>query len=207
MRLECQCQRKEKKNMESTIYRSRKHLILLYPDTECYETCVSRVKDNYDYCYITHDRDLDKQGNIKKPHTHLIIYSKNAIWNTSLSTTLGVDIRFIQKIRNDELTLQYLLHHNEPLKSQYSITEVLGTPSVLKKLENALNNDDLSESEKSLKIIEYIETSNYLTYSELAKYCGINDMWDILRRNSYYFIKLVDEHNQFLYNNIDNFRK
>lgn len=105
--------------MKSINYRSRKHLLLLYPDTEGFENCVKSVKDNYDYCYITHDKDIDKTGQILKPHIHMIIYSKNAIWNTALASTLNIDLRFIQKIRNDEQTLQYLLHFNEPTKHQF----------------------------------------------------------------------------------------
>ena len=181
--------------MKSINYRSRKHLLLLYPDTSDHLTCVNFVKDNYDYVYITHDKDTDDQGNILKPHIHMIIYTNNATWNTAISSILNLDLRFIQKVRNDDQVLQYLIHYNQPTKYQYDPDDLIGTERIIKRLKNIITNIDMSESEKAIKIVEYIENSDIITYTDLAKYCAINDIWDILRRNSYYFIKLIDEHN------------
>lgn len=175
-------------------FRSRKFLLLLYiSDTT--EKIIEYIKLNYDYIYINHNKDLKNDDTEKKEHIHLVLFCKNAKWNTALSTELGIDIRFIQKINNDDCILMYLLHKDKLEKYQYDIRELKGTPKIIKKVENLLKNRDNTESEKVVELLDFIHNSGPLLIKDFAFYCASIDNWDIFRRSALIFIKIIEEHN------------
>ena len=52
---------------------SRSFLGVLYPDSTSYvfDDVLVRLKDTFpELAYITHDRDVDDNGELKKPHVH-----------------------------------------------------------------------------------------------------------------------------------------
>ena len=114
-------------------YRSRKHCILLYPDDVNYNTYMDNLK-SYDFAYIIHDKDKNDNGELKKQHTHVVLTSKNAIWNSALSVELGIPMNYIQQCRNEESALNYLVHFNDCDKYQYSLDEVKGSVNIKNKL-------------------------------------------------------------------------
>ena len=176
--------------------RSRKFCLLLYPlEDESHKNAIEYIKKNYDYALIVHDKDFySDTGEIKKSHTHVVISFNNAKWNTAVSEELGISINYIQKCRDFELALDYLIHLNDDSKHQYSIDEVKG--NLKQKLEKIIKNNNKDENEKANELITYIE--NYigiLRVSEFAKYSSDIGMWDVFRRASIIYLKLIEEHN------------
>lgn len=179
-------------------YRSRKFCILLYPEDNTHIEALEFIKNHYDYAYILHDKDWDKNGEIKKEHYHIVINCPNAIWNTALSVKLGIEINYIQNCRNYDLALNYLIHMNDDTKHQYDIEEVKGT--LVEKIKKALNNDDVAEDEKVMIMINYLESTQDLSFKSFVIYACNNGYYDVFRRSATIFIKLLDEQRAIIYN-------
>ena len=178
-------------------YRSRSHCLLLYPEDKTHMEALNYIKQYYDYAYILHDKDYYDDGTIKKPHYHVIITFKNAKWNTSVSEELKITTNYIEQCRNLELALEYLIHRNEETKYQYDIDEVKGT--LKQKLIKYLNQNDLDENDKVYELYKFINESEKRIYLyEFVDYCVKMGMWDIFRRSSLIFIKLIEEHNSLV---------
>lgn len=177
-------------------YRSRKFCILLYMDNDEHRNVLELIRNNYEYALIKHDKDIDeKTGELKKTHIHVVLSLENAKWNTALSTTLNLDVRFIQKCRNEENALNYLIHLNDDNKHQYDINEIEATNYLKSKLENQFFNNDKNEHEKILELINYIKSNKYISITEFSDYCAVCGRWDVFRRSALIFMRIIEEHN------------
>lgn len=186
-------------------YRARVHMLLLYPDNESHVDVLSKITKSYDYAGITHDRDTwtaedekknpeHKQGELKKEHIHIVLRTPNATWNTAICKELGLEEKFCEQVKNIDRALQYLLHYNEPDKTQYSIDDVYG--GLRTKLIESIKKNEKSEGEKVVELLEYIEKyEGHLTITEFAKYCAMNGYWAEFRRSGAIFCKIIDESN------------
>ena len=174
-------------------YRSTKHALMLYPDDEKHVNALDCIK-SYDYAIILHDKDTDDDGIIKKSHYHVIIRTQNATWNTSLAKEFGITSNYIQRVRNMELALEYLIHYNEENKFQYPIDDVKG--SLKKVMVEYINKDGKTEGEKVTILINYIQEQKHLTITEFSTYCASAGYWDVYRRSANIFINIIKEHNE-----------
>lgn len=174
-------------------YRSRRFGILLYPDCESHRYAIDHIVD-YSYAMILHDKDVNEDGEILKPHYHVVLLFKNAIWNTALAKELQIELNYIQQIRNEEAALQYLIHWNEPKKYQYAVDCVSGP--LRQRLIQSLRKD-LNENEKVKEMLVYLTTlEHHITIVEFSQYCSENGYWDVFRRASVIFLRVIDEHNK-----------
>lgn len=186
-------------------YRARVHMLLLYPDNESHVEVLSKITKSYDYAGITHDRDTwtaddekknpeHKQGALKKEHIHVVLRTPNATWNTAICKELGLEEKFCEQVKNIDRALQYLLHYNEPDKTQYSIEDVYG--GLRTKLIESIKKNEKSEGEKVVELIEYIETQTTpISIKQFASYCAKNGYWSEFRRSATIFLKVLEEHN------------
>lgn len=172
--------------------------LVLYPDEDpTHKFALEFIKENYsNYAYIMHDKDILEDGSSKKIHYHIVISFKNYRWRNAIANELNINPNYIEKIRNLENSLKYLIHYNNSNKYQYDIDEVQGT--LKHKLENYINSQDKTESEKVLELLEYIENcKGYIKLTDFIKYVCNNNMYDIYRRSATTFVKLLEEHNYF----------
>lgn len=169
--------------------------LILYPDEDItHKKALEFIKLNYDYAYIVHDKDYNELGVIKKSHVHIIVSFHNAKWNTAFAEEIGISENYIQSIRNYENCLEYLIHYNDLDKHQYDISEVKG--SLKDKLIRFLNNDEKDENEKCIELIQYIENyKGFISVTQFSYYCCSIGMWDVFRRASYLYLRIIDEHN------------
>lgn len=186
-------------------YRARVHMLLLYPDNESHVEVLSKITKSYDYAGITHDRDTwtaddekknpqHKQGELKKEHIHIVLRTPNATWNTAICKELGLEEKFCEQVKNIDRALQYLLHYNEPDKTQYSIDDVYG--GLRTKLAESIQKQEKSEGEKVVELIAFIRNSEkVITITEFAEYCAKNGYWAEFRRSGAIFVKILDEQN------------
>lgn len=187
-------------------YRSRLHMLLLYPDNENHVEVLAKISKTYDYAGISHDRDYwtekdekknpeHKAGELKKEHIHIVLRTPNATWNTAICKDLGLEEKFCEKVDNFDKALQYLIHYNEPDKFQYSVEDVYG--GLRKRLKESIAKNEKSEGEKVCDLIEYIEKQEErITIKAFASYCASNGYWAEFRRSASIFIKIIEEHNQ-----------
>lgn len=180
-------------------YRNRRHAVLLYPDCSDHVSALSLIEKTYDYCYILHDKDTNEDGSLKKPHWHVVISCKHAVWNTALSKDLDIPLNYIQEIRNIDLMLEYLIHANEEDKHQYSLDDVKGSANLKQKLKKNLEIDTLSEGDKVIELIEIIEnTDKVISISSFSRACATMGRWDVFRRSGAIFLKMIEEKNKKL---------
>lgn len=178
-------------------YRSRKHGLLLYPEDSTHVEALEKIK-SYDYALICHDKDKDDKGELKKAHWHVVINLKNARWRNAVAEDLGITPNYIRPIGNEEKALEYLIHFNEEEKHQYPIKEVEGP--LKKRLERYIQQDDTPEEDKVEGMIAHILAQNKrVKVTDFALYCAKKGVWDVFRRSSVIFCKILEEHNQGVY--------
>lgn len=172
--------------------------LVLYPSEDpTHKHALDFIKENYKkYAFIKHDSDVLDDNTLKKEHYHVVISFSNYRWRSAISNELGITPNYIEKVRNLENALKYLIHYNNSNKYQYDINQVQGTLKT--KLETFINNEDKTESEKVLELLEYIDSvESYIRLSDFIKFCCSSNLYDIYRRSATTFIKLLDEHNYF----------
>lgn len=84
-----------------------------------------------DYAYIKHDKDFNKEGVLKTPHIHLLIWNYQTRTRfITMINLLSVELNTnplaisIEKIVSLNGSMQYLLHKNDIDKTQYDINEI-----------------------------------------------------------------------------------
>lgn len=184
-------------------YKSRKFMVLLYPDCIEHMAALEKVKSGYEHIYITHDKDVytdgDHAGELKKSHIHLVIQFKNATWNSALAKELGIPVNYLQRVRNEEDALSYLIHYNEENKHQYSLTDCHGSSRMIAKLQKIIESNTLTESQKALQMIDVIDTADSkITVIGFARFAASADRWDVFRRSAGIFLKIIEEKNKIL---------
>ena len=179
-------------------FRDRKFALLLYPEDATHMQALEIIKKSYDYAAILHDKDLDEKGETKKSHYHVIITTgSNAKWSTAIIKELGIADNYIEKIKNLDRALEYLIHLNDDNKHQYPIDSVEGT--LRNRLNASMSASDKTEGEKVNDIADYIENSEKkISTMDMIRYASQNGMWDVLRRGGMLFIRALDEHNEHL---------
>lgn len=180
-------------------FRDRKFCLLLYPEDDSHVRALDIIKKTYDYAFILHNKDVNENsGEVKKEHWHVVIRTgENAIWNTALAKELNITDNYIQRCRNLDRALLYLLHYNDKEKAQYPIDEVKGL--LKKRLKIAISKDDKTEQEKAEILIDFIlsQTIQIRFTDVIKKACNLG-YYDTVRRSPMIFKKLVDEQNEQL---------
>lgn len=186
-------------------YRSRVHMLLLYPENELHRKAIEKIEQSYDYAMILHNRDCwsaedEKKnpehiaGELKKEHWHVVLRFNQAVWSTAICKELDIEHNYIENVKRFDNAIQYLIHYNDSDKVQYTIEEVKG--NLKTKLVESINKVEKSEGEKVIELIDYIEKQdNKITISQFASWCAQNGYWSEFRRSASIFIRILDEHN------------
>lgn len=100
---------------------------VLYPEDPKYKEYLNAILENFTrVTWCTHTRDLDEEGNTKKEHTHIIFkVGENARHRKKIAEIIGIPENMIEGC-NYKSQLLYLIHANNPEKTQYDISEVEG---------------------------------------------------------------------------------
>lgn len=173
--------------------RYRTFNLLLYPDNEKHLKAIERLKtDEFKSVGILHNCDVTADGELKKEHYHFIVKFVNNRTKSALAKDLDIEERFIDTTVNFNSSGKYLLHIGHPDKYQYDVDDLVGnlTANVIKLI------DDTTEDFKAVCIIDLLNDFDYyVTLSDLLRICSKKGLYSVLRRNSYYFIRVLEEHN------------
>lgn len=183
--------------MDCIKYRDRKYCMVLYPEDERHAQAVEKLSiGGYNYALVLHDRDVDDNGELKKPHWHIVVKFKNAVWNTSVAEQLGITVNYIESCKSLDSALLYLVHFGHDDKEQYELEEVKGPLSVA--LAGLLADDD--ESVRALNIYEMIANSpGIVTYTEIFVRVCKAGLYGDFRRMGSGVVTLIAEHNREFY--------
>lgn len=184
-----------------TKYRDRKFVAVLYPEDESHVDCMAKLQSGgYNFAAILHDQDVyedgDHKGELKKPHWHVVLRFKNAVWNTSIAKELGITPNYLEACKDVDASLLYLVHYGNSDKAQYEYENVFGPLRL--KLATLLSDTD--EGTRVLNIVEIVENSpGPIGYSELLKKAVAAGLYSDLRRMGHLATCLVREHNYECY--------
>lgn len=182
-------------------FRDRKFIAVLYPEDPTHAECIERLKTGgYNFAAILHDKDVyedgENKGELKKPHWHLVLRFKNAVWNTAVAKELGITPNYLEACKDFDNSLVYLVHYHNPEKAQYDFESVFGP--LKNKLATLLADTD--EGTRALQICEIIENSpGPIGYSELLKKAVSAGLYADLRRMGGFAVGLMREHNYECY--------
>lgn len=179
-------------------FKDRKFCLLLYPEEDNTHTkALEIIKENYDHAYIIHDQDLDKDDEFKKAHCHVVISIQgSAKWNTALAKDLGITENYIQKCRDLNKALKYLIHFDEPDKYQYNFEDVQGCKRLKDKLWALIVKADKSQEELSDEILDYIDNyGGIIKYKDFIRWINGNGLISTLKSLSGWYRDIIIEHN------------
>lgn len=179
-------------------FRARKFKLLAYPDSN--PDIIDDLKSyGWPFVAILHDKDKQKNGDLKKSHYHVFLQFSNACFNTSIAKQLKLDLRFVRKCESmdEKRFLAYLIHFGSKDKYKYSVDDLICSSEkmieLVKKACETLETEDLSESDKALKVLDLIRTHDNLTLSGLLELCCDAGLYDVFRRNATLFIQILKD--------------
>ena len=82
-------------------FRDRKFCAVLYPEDETHVAAIEKLKSGgYNFAAILHDKDVyedgEHKGETKKPHWHVVVRFKNAVWNTANAKRVGIQAQRVR---------------------------------------------------------------------------------------------------------------
>lgn len=149
----------------------------LYPDSESYdcETLLSTIRSKFfDWAYILHDKDVDINGELKKPHIHWVGRATPRCLSV-VSNFLGLPENDIEVVKNFDNMVMYLIHLNDIDKFQYSPDDVETNLPNIGQLLRRLSEGQIVKDLASAKMQK--------SWYDLVQYAVDIDSYDILRRN------------------------
>ena len=182
-------------------FRDRKFVAVLYPEDPTHAECMEKLKaGGYNFAAILHDKDVyedgEHAGELKKPHWHIVVRFKNAVWNTAIAKELGITPNYLEACKDVDASLLYLVHFENEEKAQYNYEEVFGPLRL--KLATLLSDTD--EGTRILNIVDIVESSpGPISCSELLKKAVAAGLYADLRRMGHLATCLVREHNYEIY--------
>ena len=182
-------------------FRDRKFVAVLYPEDPTHAACIEKLQSGgYNFAAILHDKDVyedgEHAGELKKPHWHIVVRFKNAVWNTAIAKELGITANYLEACKNVDASLLYLVHYGNDEKAQYDYEEVFGPMKL--KLASLLSDTD--EGTRVLNLVQIIEdTPGPIGYSELLKKAVAAGLYADLRRMGSFATGLMREHNYEIY--------
>ena len=182
-------------------FRDRKFCAVLYPEDETHVAAIEKLKSGgYNFAAILHDKDVyedgEHKGETKKPHWHVVVRFKNAVWNTAIAKELGIQPNYLEACANVDSALLYLVHFGNEDKFQYEYEAVFGPLRV--RLSTLLAEPD--EGARVLNLVDIVDNApGPIGYSELIKKAVAAGIYADLRRMGSIAVRLVNEHNYECY--------
>lgn len=140
---------------------------------------------------LYHDKDLDDNGALKKPHYHIILRFRENRWRSALANELGIAENYLQKTGRFSASAQYLLHAGCEDKHLYDRSELIGP--LADTVCNLLDRKD--ENARVVAMLDLLETCGYLSPSQASRLFAVNGYFFDFRRMGNLGLRILDEHN------------
>ena len=178
-------------------FRSRLYVAVLYPEDTTHADCMEKLKTNgYNFAAILHDKDVyedgENKGELKKPHWHIVLRFKNAVWSTAVAKELGIAPNYLEACKDQDAALLYLVHYSKEEKYQYEYEAVFGP--MKPKLGTLLADTD--EGTRALNVLDIITNSpGPIGYTELIRKAVSAGVYGDLIRMGSFAVGALREHN------------
>lgn len=157
----------------------RSFLGVLYPDAENYncDDVLARLKSFFpELAYIVHDMDVDKDGELKKPHIHWV-GQRSACSLDFVATSLEVPENTIEYCRKFKRSIRYLVHKDSPSKFQYDVEKIVTSFDLTRFFDDDYMNNMLDE------IVSFIFSDECTSFASLYGFCSRKGIQWVLTRN------------------------
>ena len=148
-----------------------------------------------EYAYILHEKDIEADGSLKKPHYHIYLKFTKRIRYRSIAKKFGIapNNALIQSCRNKILSIRYFVHLDDPEKYQYNTDELI-TANIDRDslLTLSYSSDEEKEKNDFYTIIDYI-ADNDVNYWSLIHFVLANNLIGTYRRCYSMFKDLLNE--------------
>lgn len=190
----------------------RQFNLLLYPDDPLYSLRLDTLNSNYRWVGIEHDRDIDADGEILKPHIHVVArlpsakpttlksfadrlqlpYELQRDENNKISAIVGCHA---EVCRNYQRSLRYLVHADDLDKYQYSTSSLFGSSEMIKDVLDAVKKKSIDE--KVIDLFDLLDNTHcYLNESEFARLVAGAGLWSALKSTPHWIIQpALEAHN------------
>lgn len=175
--------------MQKDGIKDRKYQGVLYPDSEsyCCDDVLNILKSTFpEFAYILHDKDVDENGELKKPHIHWVGRLKAARYLSALADDLGVAENMIERCRSFDAFIRYLTHIDDPDKFHYPLEAVISTFPI-----NKFFRDD--EEIQAGRLADYIIDARCSSMSNAVRWALKNGCWTTLRRSGSIWSAVISE--------------
>lgn len=200
-------------------FRNRQYCAVLYEEDKTHIQAIDFILKNYECGVIRHDMDVYEEttynedgsvknieGDLKKPHYHLVWKFPNARSSSSVAKELGITENYLEPCEKYQKAVEYLIHLNNPEKYLYKVEDVLGP--IKKDLITFVNKREKDENKKISLIYDWInEQPKPISVSKLSEFCFKNGLWDVFRRSSSIFFRILDEYNYLSIKGLENNKK
>lgn len=140
-----------------------------------------------------HDRDVTKDGNLKKEHYHIIVsYNGPVTYENAKSLTDSLGQPIPQIVENVDGYYRYLWHDEAQNKAVYSEKDVI-LLNGFKAPAKTCNGSEYDE--QMIQLIQYIKEHQIKEFSELCDCLledGLFDLLMQLRSSSFFYSKILD---------------
>lgn len=149
----------------------RKIGMILYKESCDIEECLNTLQKSYvvqKYAYIEHNKDVDENGELKKSHYHLYLYFPK---QQDVAPIMKIfNVNHIEAIQDEDATIRYFIHKNNPEKYQYEIDDIKTNFDIRKCFTIGKDENEEQEVMDLLKILNYIESDKYTNMNDLLKW-------------------------------------
>lgn len=167
----------------------------------------------FQVCWCIHDKDVLDDGTPDKPHCHTVVHLNNGMTPSAFCQNFMIRERMVrqcsvgEEVEDLDGALLYMIHADKKSRSQgkyqYSLSSIKGpwAKYASQRILDLLNRKKdviQKEADSFLAIQCFIDSSLYLSTSQLASWCAQNGHWACFRRASGVFRDILREHNEYL---------
>lgn len=170
--------------------RTRNWQCIVYP-----ESAPSDWRDILDdYCIPwvespLHDKDLDKNGLLKKEHYHItLLFEGNKSLEQILELVKPLNCPQPVKVPSVRANVRYMAHLDNPTKARYSESDIIGHGGV--DVADYLKPTSMARYEIISEMVDFIDENNIVEYRDLVRYAKSNQVewFYLLCDSATYFI-------------------
>lgn len=157
----------------------RSYLGVLYPDSESYdcEKVLGRIKEFFDKsCWCLHDKDVDENGELKKPHIHWVA-QRSACTLDFVATSLELAPNSIEYCRKFKRAIRYLIHADTPTKFQYVQSDIVSDFDI------SMYFLGESESQDMETLVDFLFSSECGNIYDVYRFAQSKGLYSVFRRN------------------------
>lgn len=169
----------EKKSSGNKETRTRNWTIVVYPDSAPSDW--RSILDDIHIEWIEsplHDRDIDANGDLKKPHWHvLLLFGGVKTYAQVCEVVSRLNCPIPERCHNAKALVRYMVHLDNPDKAQYSQSDIVSHGGV--DLAELLRPSSSERYTLIRDMIEYVRENDIVEFQDLMDYAMYNefDTW------------------------------